>query len=499
MQGWQMIKQLITFGIALIVFCTPVFSKEKNEPKPSTPSIKSVQLDIVEQKLPIDGKMVSVYNILQPDGTFGFVGQKGETFDATVTNKTPEWVSLHWHGMIVPNNQDGVPFVTQQPIPPGGSYKYRFVMFQTGTFWMHSHYKLQVQKLLAAPFIVLDPNTNTAAIDVPMFLQDFTFSDPKTVYPELRRAFLEKQANIQVAAAVPDENAAATPKQVAMDAYLTNRRTLSDPQIVRVQPGSFVRLRVINASANSNFFVSLGSLVGTVIEADSEPVDPITSSRFQLAQGQRLVIGVQIPMGDNFYPIVAQAEGTNKLTGLILASPNAIVPKFRAVADQLAPMLDYTQEEQLHPKYPLHSRSTNHSYEINFDGNLVSYVWTANGQVWPNVKSLPIKTEDRVELTLNNKSVIALPVHLHGHVFQITEINGKKINGAMRDTVLVLPYSTVKIAFDADNPGVWLLRGYIPFQFYGGLITPIVYDSYAAPIFRHKDTGVPPTSMLQAN
>lgn len=490
-------KALISIIVLLFVICSPIIHAKKEE-KPTPPPVKTIHLQIVEQKLPINGKATNVFNLIQPDGTFGFVGQKGQVFDAIVENKTHEWVAIHWHGLIVPNNMDGVPFVTQQPIAPGASYHYRFELFQTGTFWVHSHYRLQTQKLLAAPFIVLDPTKASAAIDVPMFLQDFTFGDPKQIYPQLRRAFLEKQANIQVAA-TPEEQASNTPKQVAMDAYLTNRRTLMDPQIVRVQPGSTIRLRVINAAANSNFFVNLGSLQGILTEVDSEPIEPMIGSRFQIAQGQRLVIEITLPSGDNFYPIVAQAEGTNKLTGLVLASPNAIVPKFNATASDLAPMLDYRQEEQLVGKFPLLTHDTNHSYNLNFDGNLVSYVWTANGQVWPNVKPLPIKQEDRVEVVLNNKSLLALPVHLHGHVFQITEINGKKIRGAMRDTVLVLPNSIVKIAFDADNPGIWLLRGFIPFQTYGGLITPLVYDNYSVPVFRHKDTGLPPTSMMDTN
>lgn len=487
--------KFIFFLVFILLAITIVAAPNKEKPK-SIPKT----LQIVQQQILINGKPAQIFNIVQPDGTFGYMGEKGQYFDVNLENKTNEWVSVHWHGLIDPNTQDGVPYVTQQPIPPGGELHYKFPLIQSGTFWMRSHYKLQLQQLLAAPLIIRDPkeDDDTDTQDVVMFLQDFTFHNPKELYPKLRSQIMEKQADIKLSnlegtMSQPDTS------EMIMDAYLTNHRTLSDPDIIRVLPDATVRLRVINAATNTNFFIDLGSLPGKLIAVDSEPIDPLLGSKFQLAQGQRAEIEITMPQGDNAYPILAQAEGTSALTGLVLATPNAIVPQYNERAGYIAGKLDNSQEMNLTAAYPLLSQDVNKSYTLNLDGNMLSYIWTINGDVWPNTKPLPIKLDQRVELVLKNKTAISIPLHLHGHVFQITEIDGKKLRGAVRDTVLVLPYSSMKLQFDADNPGIWLLHGYIPYQTYGGMITTINYENYSMPIFNRKDTGVPPTSLNEAN
>lgn len=485
-----LIKKLLIFSI--IIFLA-LFTQAKT-PKKATQAVKPppVVLEIVEQTVPIDGKPTKIFNIEQPNGVFGYVGQKGQMFDVIVKNKTSEWTLLHWQGLIMPNSQDGAPFVTQQPIAPGAEFHYQFPLIQSGTFWMNSHYPSQLQKLMAAPLIIKDPKENQDAQDVVMFLQDYEFGDTRERYAQLRQQLLEKTANIQVASQQQTET---PPKELAMDAYLTNHRTLEDPDVVHVTPGSLVKLRIINASTNTNFFVNLGQLQGRIVATDSEPTAPLDGFKFQLGQGQRLDIEVLIPEGDNAYPILAQAAGTTQQTGLILATPNAVVPKVSSIASGPTENLDYSQEFNLRATYPLLPHSVNRSYVININGNLLSYIWTMNREVWPNVKPLQTQLDDRVELVLNNKSGLPIPLHLHGHVFQITEIDGKKLRGSIRDTLLLLPNSTVKVQFDADNPGAWLLRGLVPFQAYGGLGTLINYEGTTVPIFKQKDTGIPPLSL----
>jgi FtsP/CotA-like multicopper oxidase with cupredoxin domain len=81
------------------------------------------------------------------------------------------------------------------------------------------------------------------------------------------------------------------------------------------------------------------------------------------------------------------------------------------------------------------------------------YVWAINKESWPKSKPIFIKEGQRIELCFINKTTMSHPMHLHGHVFQITEIDGVKISGALRDTVLVMPGQVVKVVFDATNPG----------------------------------------------
>lgn len=488
---------LLIRRILLAFLLLPILALAKtSQTAPAASAPTGVILQIVQQQLDIDGQKATVFNIVQPDGTWGFVGKKGQLFDVTVQNKTKEFAVLHWHGLNVPDEADGVPYVTQEPIPPGGQKRYVFRLSQAGTFWVQSHYKTQLQELMAAPFIIYDPNEDRPDRDVIMFLQDFTFKDPRVAYPNYRRALLQKQANIQLSA----DNSSGGPEDeslnsaLSMDAYLTNYRTLANPDLVHVVPGQTIKLHIIDAAANSNFFIDLGKLNGRLVAVDGSSIDPIEGSKFQVAQGQRLDIEITIPEGDNFYPVLAQAENTNKLTGLVLMTPNAIPEKINEEAPQAAGTFDYTQELKLRGIESLPSRSVNAAFNLNLDGNMLSYIWTVNGEVWPKITPLPIKQDDRVQITLNNKTGLSIPIHLHGHSFEVTQINDERLRGPLRDTILVLPYSRVTIQFDANNPGVWLLQGLMPFQTYGGINTLINYAGFPVPLFKQKDTGVPPTS-----
>ena len=128
-----MIKKNFLF-ILFFLWFTPLFAK--NHAKPTI-------LQIIEKPITVNGKQSRVFSVEQPDGTWGYHGKKGEWFDVTVQNKTDVPTVLHWHGIIDPNPQDGVPYVTQLPIPPNGEYHYHFRLGQAGTYWLHSHYKLQ--------------------------------------------------------------------------------------------------------------------------------------------------------------------------------------------------------------------------------------------------------------------------------------------------------------------------------------------------------------------
>lgn len=140
---------------------------------------------IKSQPLTVDGKTTPAFIIEQPDGTWGFHGVKGQYFDAIVKNQTDKPTTIHWHGLVVPNNQDGVPDVTQPLIPPGAQYHYHFKLLQSGTYWMHSHYDLQIQQYLSAPFIISDPDEKQDAKEVIMFLADYSHRSPQMIMHDL--------------------------------------------------------------------------------------------------------------------------------------------------------------------------------------------------------------------------------------------------------------------------------------------------------------------------
>jgi FtsP/CotA-like multicopper oxidase with cupredoxin domain len=118
---------------------------------------KPVRLFVKEAPLKVLGKEVTVIAIEQADGTQGYSPEKAEGFHVEVVNQLNVPTSIHWHGLVLPNLMDGVPFVTQNPIAPGESFRYDFPLKQSGTYWMHSHYGLQEQLFNSAPMIIWTP------------------------------------------------------------------------------------------------------------------------------------------------------------------------------------------------------------------------------------------------------------------------------------------------------------------------------------------------------
>lgn len=122
---------------------------------------KPVKLFVREVPITVLGRTVKVATVDQPDGVHGFSPEKSDGFHVELVNQLPVPTSIHWHGLILPNLMDGVPYLTEEPIPPGGSYQYDFALKQSGTYWMHSHYGLQEQQLASAPMVIRTPQQST--------------------------------------------------------------------------------------------------------------------------------------------------------------------------------------------------------------------------------------------------------------------------------------------------------------------------------------------------
>jgi FtsP/CotA-like multicopper oxidase with cupredoxin domain len=482
----KLMKIFIGMSISIFMLANTYAATKEN-------ANKSIELVITQKNIDVDGKKTWVYYVSQPNGTWGFEGVKGQYFDATVKNETTVPTVLHWHGLIVPNDQDGVPYVTQAPIPPGGTYHYHFKLLQAGTFWMHSHFGLQVQRYMSAPFIIHDPNDKSDAQDVVMMLADYSPKTPDAIFAELKKgmpmntsaATKQKMAmpmndNKSMSSMQSDNSMAQKPdlNDVKYDAYLTNYQTLKNPPVIRVQPGKTVRLRIINGAAMSGFFVNTGKLPGQLIAVDGNDIHPINGTQFQISEAQRLDILVKIPeQKDGVYPILAQGEGTNMQTGLILATPEAkTIPTYPEKVKNTAGSLDYSQEWQLKALYPLTPKPVDETLTLNLEGDMAKYEWKINNQMWPHITPLSVHNDRRVEMIINNQTDMAHPIHLHGHTFEVTEIDGKPVtDGAMRDTVFVMPHSTVKVQFDSDNPGKWVVHCHMLYHQEAGMMTEIDY------------------------
>lgn len=437
---------------------------------------KPVILKTIQTSIVVNNKKALVFNIIQENGTEGFIGVKGHEFNVILKNETKVPISIHWHGLILPNNQDGVAYVTQLPIPPGGSYHYHFPLVQAGTYWMHSHYKAYIQQLMEAPLIIQDPNDPYQGYkNIVVSLADFSFKNPEAIFADLKKQATKKMKKMPTQQDLND---------VQYDAFLANRRTINDPDIINVTPGEKIRLRIINASAATNFWIHTGALKGTLIAVDGQAISPLQAPEFPLAIAQRADILVTIPKQNGTYPILAQVEGTKKQAGILLVTTATSAKIPAKLAAKNVGALNDQQEMLLHSLHPLPSKPVTKVLHYSLEGNMEKYIWMINNEVWPKIKPLTIKKGERVEMIFTNNTNMSHPMHFHGHTFQVTNIDGKVIDkGPLRDTILVLPHSTKTVIFDAENLGIWPMHCHVLYHQLAGMMTTINYQNYPPPAF----------------
>jgi FtsP/CotA-like multicopper oxidase with cupredoxin domain len=261
---------------------------------------------------------------------------------------------------------------------------------------------------------------------------------------------------------------------VEYDAYLANRRTLADPEVVRTERGGRVRLRIINASAATAYWIDLGGRTATLVAVDGTPVQSVEGTRFPLSMAQRVDLMVDVPAG-GVVPVLAQREGDVNRTGLVLAAPGAVVARIGAAADQ-APPLDLALERRLRAVEPLPVRAVDRTVRVDLGGGMAPYAWSLNGAYWPQPDFIRVRGGERVMLDIVNATMMAHPMHLHGHAFQVVEIDGTPLAGAVRDTVLVAPMGRVRVVFDADNAGRWPFHCHNLYHMATGMMTDVLYD-----------------------
>ena len=476
--------------------------------------------------LEVNGRPARVFGLTGPDGRPGLRLTAGERFRVDLANETGVRTLVHWHGQLPPWMQDGFPWPQTPAIPDGTVESYDYAPI-SGTYWMHSHHAMQEQSLLTAPLIVDDvARLREDRQDIVLMLHDFTFRTPDEMLAGLtgasaadahalsqrtERAGSDDGGKAQSPAVptvatpgmamqgmsmskVPDPAMKAmdmtgtgmTPTGVAgmdlndvqYDAFLANDRTLADPEIVRVDRGGRVRLRIINGAASSQFWIDLGELTGRVVATDGHAVQPVPGKLFPIAMAQRLDILIDLPAAGTF-PIVARLEGSVRQTGIILATAGARISRM-VDGTQAAPPVDNSLEARLAAAEPLPARPADIVHTIALGGGMKPYAWSMNGEYWPHITPLMLNKGQRIEIELVNRSMMAHPIHLHGHVFQVVAINGRALRGAVRDTVLVSPHGRVRIAFDADNPGRWAFHCHNLYHMETGMMTEFRYQGIAA-------------------
>jgi FtsP/CotA-like multicopper oxidase with cupredoxin domain len=265
---------------------------------------------------------------------------------------------------------------------------------------------------------------------------------------------------------------------VAFDAYLANDRTLDDPEIVRIETGGRVRLRIINGAAASNMWIDLGALAGELIAVDGNAVEPVTGKLFPLAIAQRADIRIALPREAGAWPILFRPEGTAKRTGIVLAAGDGKIARI-AEEGETAPPLDLAFELGLRARKNLPPEPVTRTEMLMLTGGGADYVWGLNGKASMHDTLFGVRLGERIAVMMHNMTEMSHPMHLHGHHFQVIGINGRKVAGAIRDTVLVPPNAAVTVAFDADNPGNWAFHCHHVYHMNAGMMGAVAYVNAA--------------------
>ncbi len=256
--------------------------------------------------------------------------REGDLITLDVRNHLPVSSSIHWHGILLPFQMDGVPGLSYPGIAPGGMYRYHFKVKQTGTYWYHSHTRFQEQTGLYGAIVVepREAERYPTDRDYVMVLSDWSDSDPETIYANLKKmGDYYSRTEPTIPELLHDARAmgiaTALKQRLAWDKMRMSPRDLSDvtgytyTYLMNGTPpagnwtglfqrGEKVRMRFINASAMTYFDVRIPGLKMTVVSADGQDIDPVSVDEFRIGVAETIDVIVE-PATDRAWTVFAQA------------------------------------------------------------------------------------------------------------------------------------------------------------------------------------------------
>ncbi len=354
--------------------------------------------------------------------------QQGDLVVVTLVNHLSFGVTIHWHGIDVPNSADGVAGVTQDAVQPGQSYIYRFLAKDPGTYWYHSHqfsYAETTGGLYGT--IIVDPATPAihADLDMALSLHDWVSNNGQTFVIDNTAGTLNKSA----------------------------------------QSGQWVRLRIVNTSSNQHLVTLLGTPF-QVVSLDGHDLNKpqqLNETPLPIGAAQRYDLLFQMPTHGNvalvtsadnqhYQQIPAVTFGESKLSA---ALPAVNARWFNLTSyGQPAPN-PITVQSHFEATYPI-VLGTAMGDSMGRTGT----IYTFNKKVFPHTDMIMVHYGELVHLHLDNQSDLVHPIHLHGHTFTVLTHNGKALTGSPihLDTINIQPHDSYDIAFIANNPGIWMLH-----------------------------------------
>jgi FtsP/CotA-like multicopper oxidase with cupredoxin domain len=453
--------------------------------------------------------------------------REGRDVRIEVVNDLDEETSLHWHGLLVPFQMDGVPGVSFPGIKPRSTFTYEFPVNQAGTYWYHSHSGLQELMGLYGPLVIDPAGADPVQYDREhvVVLSDHSFVHPARILRNLKLdpgyynrrkqtlASLQSGTDQSLAQRLAWAKMRMDPTDISdvtgeVLTYLVNGHGPRDNWTGLFRPGERVRLRFINAAAMTIFDVRIPGLTLSVVQADGQNVQPIAVDEFQMSPGETYDV-VVTPQEDRAYAIVGESVDRSGMARATLAprpgmaaevpalrerplltmkdmgmemegmdmsgmsmrdGRNAPQVKLGPGVEMINPMpMDRTGEPGLGLDNAGHrvltyrdlvaldrnpdTRAPAREIEVHLTGSMDRYMWSMDGRTMSEAhEPIPIRAGERVRVTLVNDTMMAHPIHLHGHFFEL--VTGHGDHSPRKHTVSVLPGG--KVSWDVTaHPGDW--------------------------------------------
>lgn len=392
----------------------------------------------------------------------------GDRVQVRFRNQLPDPTTVHWHGLAIRNDMDGVPDVTQAPIPAGDEFVYDFIPPDPGTYWYHTHGDLQRGRGLYGALIVDDPAApaNYDAEFVVVLSDWLTERTPTQVFDDLRGGAMASAPGPDMTSAALGGDAG----DVRYPVYLVNGRTPADPVVFTARAGQRARIRLINAGDDTAFRVALGGHRLTVTDTDGFPVDPVDTDSVLIGMGERY--DAVVTLQDGVFPLIAVAEGKGAQGFAVVRTGGGAAPAPTVMPAELAapPLTVADLRATEAARLPVLDPAV--TLEASLGGDMKAYSWTVNGQAYPDHTPLTVHSDQRVRLVYTNRTMMWHPMHLHGHTFAVARIDG---SGPRKDTVIVLPGQTVAADIDTTNPGQWITHCHNDYHLAAGMATIFSY------------------------
>lgn len=440
--------------------------------------------------------------------------KQGDTIKINLKNELPDPVSIHWHGVPVPNAMDGIPGVTQNAVQPGQSFTYEFKADVPGTYWYHSHQDgvNQVDRGLYGSFIVegndikvdrdytlvLDEwnssgsgNMNMSNMDMSkMDMSNMDHSKMNMNEPKDQTKSDSQMGSMNMNGKAEGESQSSTSMaghdmNSMYDLFTINGKSGDAVEKLTVKKGEKVRIRLINAGFMSHN-MHLHGQEFKVIATDGQPINNPASVKDQLisiAPGERYDIEFEATNPGQWYLEEHGKDVANKGMKALIQYEGADGAKDQTNETAELPVLDITKYGQAsQAKFTLDQK-----YNLEYTMNLGTVekngeqVYTINDKTFPDTEAIKVKKGDLVKVRLvNNSKSDDHPMHLHGHFFQILSKNGKPLEGSpiIKDTLNLKPGEEYVVAFEADNPGDWMFHCHDLHHASAGMMTHLIYTDF---------------------